>query len=228
MKSARILAMSIAWVVISSSAISAQDLSRYREFQLGTNLVAVAQQAGITPEARVVHQRPELIQELTWHATRSLGSSPPGDSVSKILLSFYNGQLFRIVVSYERDRTEGLTVGDVVDALSVSYGPATLSATEISSSVSRVDNDSDKIVAHWEDAEHSLNLVRPSYASTFGLVAFSKRLDALARAASIEAIRLDEQEAPARAIERKKKQEDEDYARREHARNVNKTAFRPY
>jgi len=30
------------------------------------SLVAVAQQAGITPDARVLHQRPELIQELMW------------------------------------------------------------------------------------------------------------------------------------------------------------------
>ena len=66
MTRARILAMSIACVVISSSVISAQDLSRYREFQLGMSLVAVAQQAGITAEARLLHQRPEVIQELTW------------------------------------------------------------------------------------------------------------------------------------------------------------------
>jgi hypothetical protein len=63
---ARILPMSIAWVVISTPLISAQDLSRYREFQLGMSLVAVAQQVGITPEGRVLHQRPGLIQELMW------------------------------------------------------------------------------------------------------------------------------------------------------------------
>ena len=37
----RILAMSIAWIAISSSLISAHDLSRYREFQLGMSLVAL-------------------------------------------------------------------------------------------------------------------------------------------------------------------------------------------
>ena len=227
MMSARILALSIAWVVISSSVISAQDLSRYREFQLGMSLVAVAQQAGITPEARVLHQRPELIQELMWQPPRTLGSSPPGNSVRKILFSFYNGQLFRIVVNYEWDRTEGLTVEDMVEALSVTYGPATPPATEISSPLSRVSTHSDKIMAHWEDPEYSLNVVRPSYASPFGLLVFSKRLDALARAASVEAIRLDEQEAPRRAIERKQKQEDEDHARQEQARTVNKATFRP-
>ena len=136
--SARILATSLAWVVTSSSVISAQNLSAYREFQLGMSLVAVAQRAGITPEARVLHQRPELIQELTWQPPRRLGSFPPGDSVRQVLLSFYNGQLFRIVVNYEWDRTEGLTVEDMVEALSVTYGPATLPATEISSALSSI------------------------------------------------------------------------------------------
>src|SRR5438445_780564 len=198
MMSARILATSIAWVVISSSVISAQNLSAYREFQLGMSLVAVAQRAGITPEARVLLQRPELIQELTWQPPRRLGASPPGDSVRQVLLSFYNGQLFRIVVNYEWDRTEGLTVEDMVEALSVTYGPTTLPATEITSALSRLTTDSDKIVAHWEGPEYSLNLFRPSSASTFGLVMFSKRLDALAQAASVEAIRLDEHGTPRR------------------------------
>ena len=138
MRGALILAMSIAWAVNASSVIAGQDLSSYRGFQLGMSLDAVAQQTGIVSEARVVHQRPELIQELTWEPPRSLGSPPPGESVRKVLLSFYNGQLFRIVVSYERGRTEGLTVEDMVDALSVTYGPALLPATEIASSVSRV------------------------------------------------------------------------------------------
>src|SRR3989475_602164 len=224
MMSARILATSLAWVVTSSSVISAQNLSAYREFQLGMSLVAVAQRAGITTEARVLHQRPELIQELTWQPPRRLGSSPPGDSVRQVLLSFYNGQLFRIVVNYEWDRTEGLTVEDMVEALSVTYGPA---ATEISSALSRLNTDSDKIVAHWEGPEYSLNLFRPSSASTFGLVVFSKRLDALAQAASVEAIRLDEHGTPRRAIDRKQKQEDEDHARQAKVRLVNKATFRP-
>ncbi len=219
--------MSIAWVVMSTPLISAHDLSKYREFQLGMSVVAVAHQAGITPEARVLHQRPELIQELTWLPPPAFGSSAQGDSVRKVLFSFYNDQLFRIVVNYEWDRTEGLTVEDMVEALSVTYGPATLPATAISSALSRGSPDSDTIVAHWEDAQHSLDLVRPSYASTFGLVVGSKRLDALARAASLEAIRLDEQEAPRRAIERKQQQEDEDHARQETARRANKATFRP-
>ena len=224
---ARILAMSVAWVVISSSVISAQDLSRYRQFRLGMSLVEAAQQAGIAPEAPLLHQRPELIRELMWQPPRHPGSTLTGDSVRQVLLSFYDGQLFRIVVNYAWDRTEGLTVADMVEALSTTYGLATLPATEIGSPWFRVYSDSDKIVAHWEDPEYSLNLFRPSFTSTFGLAMVSKRLDAVAHAASVEAIRLDLQDAQKRAIERKQKQEDEDHARQEKLRLVNKATFLP-
>ena len=62
--SARILALSFSWVVLSAPLLSAQDLSKYREFQLGMGLAAAAQKTGVTPVARGPHQPPELIQEL--------------------------------------------------------------------------------------------------------------------------------------------------------------------
>ena len=114
----------------------------------------------------------------------------------------------------------------MVEVFSATYGLATLAATPIPAS-SNVYADSDRIVAHWEDEQHAVSLVRPSYASTFGLVIFSKRLDALAQSASVEAIRLDEQDAPRRALDRKQKQEDDDHVRQEKVRLVNKAAFRP-
>ena len=225
----RIFALSIAWLAISSAAVSAQDLSKYRDFQLGMSLAAVARQVGITSEARVLHQRPELIQELTWQPPRGLGPSPSGDSVRKVLFSFYNGELFRIVINYDWDKTEGLTVEDIVEAISVSYGPAmrpTLPATPIVA-LSKVYADGDRIVARWEDAQSSVDLFQPSYAATFGLAVFSKRLNALAQSASVESVRLDGQDASKRAMDRKQKQEDDDHARQEKARLLNKTTFRP-
>ena len=225
----RIFALSIGWLAISSSVTSAEDLSKYRDFQLGMSLAAVAHQVGITSEARVVHQRPELIQELMWQPPHSLGPPPSGDSVRKVLFSFYNGELFRIVINYDWDKTEGLTVEDMVEAISATYGPATLPtlrATPILA-LSKVHADSDRIMAHWEDEQSSVDLFQLSYASTFGLVVFSKRLDALAQSASVEAVRLDEQDAPRRAIERKQKQEDDDHARQQKVRLVNKAVFRP-
>jgi hypothetical protein len=120
-----------------------------------------------------------------------------------------------------------MTVEDMVEALSATYGVALLPSTEISPLLFTIQTDSDKVVAHWEDPEHSLDLFRPSYASTFGLAMFSKRLDALARAASVESIPLSDEVASGQAIDRKRQQEDEDHARQEKARTVNKSTFQP-
>jgi hypothetical protein len=211
---------------MSAALLSAQDLSKYRQFHLGMSLATAAQQSDVTPEARVPHQRAELIQELTWQPPRGLATASPGDSVRKVLLSFYNDQLFRIAVSYEWERTEGLTVEDMIDGLSAMYGPATLPNPDLIPLLSRGAADSDRVVAHWEDAQYSLNLVRPSYASTFGLVMTSKQSDALARAATVHSLWLDDHEASARAIERKRSQEDADHTRQEQVRARNKASFR--
>jgi hypothetical protein len=207
--------------------IDPQDLSRYREFQLGMNLFAVAKQAGVVPsEVRVIHQRPALIQELEWRPQGSF-SSPPADPVSEVLFSFYNGELFRIVVNYDQHRTEGLTDEDMVDAISAKYGRATRPGAKIILFSSfAVYNDSEKVIARWEDSQHSFNLFRSSYQRAFGMLVFSKQLDALAQAAIVEAIRLDEQEAPQREIERQKQEDEANRAEQDAARLVNKAAFR--
>jgi hypothetical protein len=217
--------MSIAWVVMSSPVLSAQDLSRYREFHLGMSLTAVAQRAGITSEGRVLlHERLGLIQELMWLPPP--GSSRQGDSARKVLFSGYNGQLFRMVIAYAPSRTEGLTAEDMIEALSAEYGLAMLPATEITPSLSGVLNDGEKLLASWENSQYSVNLFRSSYASRFGLVMFSKQVDAVGRTASVKAIRLDE-ESPQRELERQQKQTEESRVRQEKARGVNKATFQP-
>ncbi|MPZ21569.1 MAG: hypothetical protein GEV06_27310 [Luteitalea sp.] len=227
MSTARILTMSVVWVLISTPSISAQDLSSYRGYQLGTSLGAVAEQAGLTPEGQVLHQRPQLIQELMWLPPRALSSSPQQESVRKVVFTFYNGQLFRMVVSYDRDRTQGLTNVDLVEALSTTYGVATLPPPEVASSSFQVSDHNDKVVARWEDPQYSLTLFRSSYPSAFGLLVSSKPLDALAQTATVEAIRLDEEEAPQRESARQQKQAEENRAKLDKARGVNKLTFRP-
>ena len=212
----------------SAASIEAQDLSRYREFQFGMGLPAVAKLTDMkSSEAKVIHQRPAVIQELKWQPELSLSSSPQADPVRSILFSFYNGELFRIVVSYDRYKTQGLTTKDVVEAISTEYGTATRPAAEITFSSSHVYDDSEVVIARWEDSQYSFNLFRSSYQPTFGMVAFSKRLDALAREAVVEAIQLDEQEAPQREIDRQMKADDESRAAQQKARIANKPNFRP-
>ena len=88
MISFRLFALSLSWVALSS--LSAGDLSRYRNFQLDANLLAVVKQAGMEPaDAKLIHQRPALIQELSWRPLHPLGLA--ADSVKDVVFSFYNG-----------------------------------------------------------------------------------------------------------------------------------------
>jgi hypothetical protein len=224
----RSLAVSIFCAVFSTPLIYAQDLSQYREFQFGMNLLAVAKQADVNPsDAKMIHQRPAMIQELEWRLRHSLAAFPQADPVKEILFSFYNGELFRMVISYDRDRTEGLTDEDMVEAISASYGPASRPVAKIILfSSSHIYNESEKVTARWEDSQYSFNLFRSSY-QPFGMVVFSKQLDALAQLAIVEAIRLDDQEAPQREKERQEKEAEENRAAQEKVRPVNKANFRP-
>jgi hypothetical protein len=229
MTTIRSLAVSILCAVLSTPLIYAQDFSRYREFQFGMNLLAVAKQADVNPsEAKMIHQRPAMIQELEWRLGRPLAASHQADSVKEVLFSFYNGELFRMVISYDRDLTEGLTDADMVEAISASYGPASRPVAKIILySSSHIYNESEKVTARWEDSRYSFNLFRSSYQPVFGMVAFSKQLDALAQLAIVEAIRLDDQEAPQREKERQAKEAEEKRVAQEKVRPVNKANFRP-
>jgi hypothetical protein len=182
-------------VPVSVSLTRAQDLSSFREFYFGMNLSSVAQQAGMNlAEAKMLHQRPAMIQELWWQ--RSVGeSSTQTDQVKEAVFSFYNGRLFRILIEYAWDRTAGLTEDDMIELISANCGLAVrpIGAIVLFSS-SRIYNESEEVVARWEDPLYSYNLYRSSKQGTFGMVIFSKKMDGVAHDAIAEAIRLDNQE----------------------------------
>ncbi|MFB3829183.1 MAG: hypothetical protein ACE15B_20620 [Bryobacteraceae bacterium] len=98
----------------------AADLSQYRGFKFGTGLRAMAGRLGAAAsEAKVLHRRPALIQELeSW--PQSSQTEPAKD----LVFSFCNGELYRILIKYDRYDMEGLTDEDVIDAVSLMYGPA--------------------------------------------------------------------------------------------------------
>ena len=72
----------------------------------------------------VIHERPALIQDLQWTTPYFVNDSiePQQDSVRQIVFSFIEGQLFRLTITYERSRTEGMTDVDMIAALSGRYG----------------------------------------------------------------------------------------------------------
>ena len=225
-RSGKMIALRIlATCVLGASLATAGELSTYRGFQFGMDLTAAAKQAGVTAsEARLVQQRPEMIQELEWQPS-ALRSSRPADPIRDGLLCFYKSELFRIVVTYDSDRVEGMTPEDMIAAISTTYGVAARPKAEIAyhSNYAEVA----PVLARWEDSQYSYNLVRSGYGDSFAMIMYSKRLDALAAAAIAEAARLDATEAPVRAMEAKRKQQEEDRLVLEKARLVNAPNFRP-
>jgi hypothetical protein len=228
MISFRVFPASVLCVAFFSSLITAQDLAKYRDFQFGMNIESVAEQIHVgVSAARTTHQRPAVIQTLQWDQFSYSDPAVKDRSLRSIRFDFYNGELFKMVVTYDLGGTEGLTAEDMIEAISAVYGPATNPEGTIAVSRSAFYEDNQKVLACWEDAQYSYNLFRSSYGTTFGLVAFSKRLDLLASNASREAERLDKLEAPAKEVARQKKQAEDTRAAQESARSINKPKFRP-
>jgi hypothetical protein len=211
---------------IAATTAPAADLSRYRDFQLGAGLDAIGKQTGVSPlQAKTIHRRPALLQELEWRPQPLRGSSS-AEPVKDVLFSFYNGELFRIVVNYDRQGTEGLTNADLADAIAIGYGPAVIPTAPANIVQGRY-GDQDEIVAEWQDALHRFILIRSTYGPGYRLVGVLKRLEAPAEAAKLEAVRLDDLEAPRRDAERLALEGETERAKLEKARIVNKPKFRP-
>jgi hypothetical protein len=154
---------------------------------------------------------------------------PQSDAVQRIVFSFYDDQLFRMVISYDRRRTNGLTNADMIEALSATYGSALLltSAKNLPAPAAPPFSDLGAPLAQWGDLDYSVGLYRSSFASEFSVVVASPRLEALAQTSSAEAVRLDEREAPQHEAERRQKEADDTRASQEKARVANKATFTP-
>ena len=118
----RFRALGVLCGVLGASLLNAGELATYRSFQFGMNLSAAAKQAGLeASEARIIHQRPAVMQEIDWQPSGFL-TSRDADPIRDGLLCFYKDQLFRIVVTYDRNRVEGMTADDMIAAISTTTG----------------------------------------------------------------------------------------------------------
>jgi hypothetical protein len=218
-------------IVLSTHTLQGQHEGQYRDFVLGSTVSSIESQVKLAAsDVKVLHERPALLQELQWRTPYfSAGSSEPQhDPVQQIVFSFYNDQLFRMVIEYDRQRTEGMTDADMTEAFSAIYGPPlTMKPKATIIRTSRLDVDTGRLLARWGDASYSVGLFRSSMESGFQAIVTSTALDALARTADAQAIRIDERDAPSREIARQKKAADEARMSEEKARVANKAAFKP-
>jgi hypothetical protein len=216
--------VSLAMLLLSAPVIHGQDLSKYRTFSFGMSLAELSNQVDLKPlQAKLIHQRPAVIQELTWWPRESSRPSLQADTVWQVFFTFYNDELYRILVTYDPDTTNGLTAEDMVRAVSAQYGTATRPDAQISFPTNELYRSTEKVIARWEDSQYSINLFRATSLNSFGLVMFSKRLDRQAEAAIVESVKLEAQEDLQKEIERQKKETD----KLEVARQKNSRTFRP-
>src|SRR6266850_80722 len=121
-------------LLLAAPMLRAQDFSKYRGFSLGTNLATVLKHTDKKlTDVNVTHAGPSLFQEVTWWPPNIPGTSFRADSVEQILFSFYNGELYKITVTYDQTSTEGLTSQDMVKSIAETYGPATSVVPEVDS-----------------------------------------------------------------------------------------------
>jgi hypothetical protein len=224
MKTIRCSILCFVVLLLTAPLLRAQDLSKYRHFTLGMSLTRVLERTDQKmADVKVIHGRPALIQEVTWWPPNIPGSSYRSDTVEQILFSFYNAELYKISVTYDRTSTEGLTAEDMVKSVSAKYGPATSVKPEVDSATNERYDMRQRPVATWEDSQYSFNLVRSSFSGSFELLIYSKRLNAEAEVALAEAVKLEKQEEPQREAERQKKQTGD----LEAARQKNQKSFHP-
>ena len=133
MKMMRSVVISLAMILLSAPLIHGQDLSKYRDFSFGMSLVELSKQIDTQPlHTKLIHKHPAVIQELAWWPRDSSDSSLQADSVRQVFFSFCNGELYRILVTYDRHATQGLTAEDMIQAVSTKYGTATRPEAQIS------------------------------------------------------------------------------------------------
>ena len=227
------LAIVACGIACLTGGVNGQSVAQYRNFALGSDVVSVSALAGIEPtEAKTIHQRPAVLQDLKWRPSRWVAGSTDSsvDAVDQILFSFYNDQLFRVVVDYSHERTEGMTGADMIESISSVYGaPLARSARVAGLPVSQLETESGSLLARWGDSDHRVVLYQTisSYRAAYRLIVADARLGGLAGKAEVQAGRLDDQEAPAREIARQKKERDDARVAEAKARAANKEVFRP-
>ncbi len=224
MKTIRSSILCVSALLFTASMLQGQDLSQYRGFSIGASVANVLKLSDEKlADVKTIHTRPMLIQELAWWPPSTLERSFQPESAEQILFSFSNGRLYKISVTYERSSTEGLTAADMVKSISAEYGPASGVESEIDPVMDALYNMKQGSLASWQDSQYFFDLVRTPFSDHFGLVIYSKQVNAEVELATAEALKLEEQQRPEKEADQKKKEADD----LESAREKNQKSFRP-
>src|SRR6185503_1442998 len=179
----------------------------YRDFALGSSVSAIATLTETrSTDVTVVHERPAVMQELRWiPSTFGVAGRlrSRGEGIQQVVFSFYENQLYKMMVDYERSETKGMTDRDMVDAITAVYGPAS-SATipKERTDAGGAETTASRVVARWNAPGYAVAVSRWAYGGAWRLTVESTDLARLARTADERAILLDVKEGPQREADR--------------------------
>jgi hypothetical protein len=179
----------------------------------------------MTPsDVAILHARPAMIQQLTWRPNQFFtGRTGAPEALAEMVLTFHLGQLARVVATYDRDRTEGLTNADLRDSFTTIYGASMLVPTP-----GGVRSSGDpEIIGQWGDGETLVVLLREAFPRRITVTVSSVAADRLLQDALASGARLDATEAPTRDMVRRLSEELTQRRRDEQSRLDNKSAFKP-
>lgn len=221
----RIPAIACATLLTAQVAAASPAYTQYRGVSIGDSPSAVVAALKLTPaDVVVVTARPTLVEQVTWRPNQFFtGRTGPADDLWEMVLTFNRGRLARIVATYERDRTAGMTDADLHAAFTAAYGTAMLVPTSTAAVVAG----EPETIGRWGDGETLVVLWRETYPRRVHVTVSSVAGDRLMQAAVAAGKRLDAIDAPARDIVRRATDHFTQRQRSEKARTDNKATFKP-
>jgi hypothetical protein len=222
--------VSLCIVASSASLAGAQTRAHYRTYQMGDDLLTVSRGVPSAP-VTLAPGRPGSVQDLTWRAQYvRRGVARSDDSVAQLVFSFYEDQLFRIVIDYAPDRTEGMTEADMVAAVSEVYGPPTRRTRPTGQTGVQPQRLEDTVIAEWATSAHHVSLLTVSGLTVNGQAGFrmivaSVPLEALARAAGARDAPADSQDRASTEAGRRHADAEKAAPARETTRRANIASF---
>lgn len=219
------------WLVLAVPVTAAEPVfATYRGVGLGDPVSAVVSHFKMTlDQVTTVHEPPTLVQRLNWRPRRFVPDPTVAlPSLDEMEFTFHRDRLVRIVVTYDVERTEGLTDADLREAFTSTYGTPALVATArpVTDGIAEMPAPP-VVVGQWGDDATLVLVSRLLYPRRVVLTIASIADERAMDAAVAEAARLDAQGAPAREIAQRALDAELRQAQSDKARRKNKVAFTP-
>jgi hypothetical protein len=224
----RLVAVSLFVAASSVLLLGAQTRAFYRTYRMGDDQLTISRQIGVPSASATMPGPPGAVHDLRWRSQFARrGDARSGDPVARLVFSFYNDQLFRIVIDYASDRTEGMTEADMVAAVSHVYGPPAKRIRPTEQAGSPRQQLEDTVIAEWITSAHHVSLLTVGDRAAFRMIVSSVPLEAFARAGGAPDAAADAQDRTSDGASRLHANEGKGIAARETTRRANIASFIP-